>query len=166
MIKLIAKFYRLLIRSGVFIAPVALLIVRLAWGWESFESGRGHLTHLDQTTQFFQSLNIPQPKLNAVVSGTTEMVGGILLMAGLAARLVAIPLTVNFIVAIVTDAHDQLIHVFSAPDKLVDYTAFPFLVASLVILAFGPGVISIDGLLKHTVFRKQIQQASSPVVQK
>ena len=155
MLALAIRCYKLLIRFGVVLAPIVLLSIRLAWGWESFESGRGHMNHIPETTQFFQSLNIPAPKVNAIISASTEMVGGLLLMFGLGARLVAIPLVFNFAVAIATDAHDQLIHVFSDPDKLIDYTAFPFLIASLVILAFGPGILSIDGILARTVFRRK-----------
>jgi putative oxidoreductase len=159
MIATATRFYQKLIKFGIYLAPIVLLLIRLAWGWESFESGRGHLNNLEGTTKFFQSLNIPAPKASAIMAGTTEMVGGILLMVGLCARLAAIPMVFNFAVAIATDAHDQVRHVFTDPDKLIDYTAFPFLIACLVILAFGPGIFSIDGILKHTVFRRKTVSA-------
>ncbi len=163
MIDLIAKAYRLLIRFGTFTAPLILLIIRLGWGWYCFDSGRGHLMNLDKTTDFFRSLHIPAPHLNAIMAGTTEMVGGILLMIGFASRAAALALVFNFAVAIITDAHDQLAHAFTDPEKLVDYAAFPFFVAAAVVLAFGPGIISVDGILKRTVFRKYaVQLPPSP----
>ena len=149
------KWYQRLIRFGLIISPIVLLIVRLTWGWELFESGRGHLEHLDTTTKFFRSLNIPMPHINAIIAGTTEAVGGILIMSGFLTRLVSIPVLFNFCVAYATDAPGTVKHVFSDPDKVIDYAAFPFLILSLLMLAFGPGVISLDGLLKHTVFRKR-----------
>ena len=98
----LARLYIWLIKFGTVLIPIALLIVRLAWGWESLESGHGHLKNLDATIQFFQSLNIPAPRANAIMSGSTEMIGGALLMIGLGSRLAAIALVGNFIVAIVT----------------------------------------------------------------
>jgi putative oxidoreductase len=147
--KFITNVNAILIRFGTVIAPIALLILRLAWGWELAESGYGHLTHLADTANFFQTLHIPMPKLNAAVSGTTELVGGILWMAGLATRMISIPVFFNMAVAIVTDAHDQLAHIFHNPDPVIDYAAFPFLMTSLILFAFGPGLLSIDGFLKH-----------------
>jgi len=149
------KSYKLLIRYATLLCPVVLLLFRLAWGYELVQSGHGHLTHLDDTTQFFQQLHIPMPRANAVISGSTELVGGILLIAGLAARLICLPLIFNFVVAYVTDASDALKHIFTTPEKVVDYTAFPFLMTALLILAFGPGLFSIDALLKRTVFKKK-----------
>jgi putative oxidoreductase len=144
------KAYLLVIAAGPFIAPVALLIIRLAWGWELFESGRGHLTHLQDTTDFFTSLHIPMPRANAIVSGCTELVGGILWMSGLATRLISIPLFFNFCVAYLTASRDKVIHFFqNDPSNFIDDSAFPFLVTSLLLIAVGPGWISIDGLIKR-----------------
>jgi putative oxidoreductase len=140
-----------LVRFGLILAPFALLIMRLAWGWELAESGYGHLTHLADTANFFQTLHIPMPRANAIVSGVTELVGGSLWMAGFATRLISIPVFFNMAVAIVTDAHDKLVHVFSNPDGLIDYAAFPFLIVALILMAFGAGIFSVDGFLKATM---------------
>jgi putative oxidoreductase len=155
MIDFIARAYRILIKSAVYLAPFVLLLIRAGWGWEMFEAGRGHLTHLDQTASFFASLHIPAPRASAMISGTTETVGGALLMVGLAARLIAIPLAFNFLVAILTASSDNVKLIFNQDfSKIVDDTAFPLLIASLVILAFGPGLFSLDALLKKTVMKK------------
>jgi putative oxidoreductase len=147
--------YRWLLRISNYLQPAVLLIIRLAWGWELYESGYGHLTHIKDTADFFTSLGIPHPVANAYISGTTELVGGILLMAGLGSRLISIPLIFNFLVAYATDAKDKLAKFFTEdPSNIVDYTAFPFLVAALVVLAFGPGWFSIDGILRLAIFKK------------
>ncbi len=89
------------------------------------------------------------------ISGTTELVGGILLMLGLFSRLISIPLLFNFCVAYLTASHvalKELVH-FS-PDDFVSDAAFPFLITSLIILAFGPGKISLDYLLEKTCCKK------------
>ena len=59
-----------------------LLIMRLYWGWQFAVTGWGKLTHLDRTAGFFANLHIPMPKLNAMLAGSTECFGGLLLLLG------------------------------------------------------------------------------------
>ena len=83
------------------------------------------------------------------------MIGGLILMAGLASRLIAIPLAFNFATAIATAGRDNVVNFFNQnPSNIVDDAAFPYLTISLIILVFGPGIISLDGLLKKTIFKK------------
>ena len=154
--KLIA-LYRLVIRSGKFVLPVVLLLIRLAWGWELFESGRGHLMHIEQTVEAFRGWGVPAPEMSVRVSGTFEMVGGLLWMAGLGTRFISLPLFFNFCVAYATASRDNVLQLFHSGadfDKITDDSAFPFLVTSLLLFALGPGLISIDAILKRTVFAK------------
>src|ERR1700688_3735227 len=74
-----------------------LLFVRLYWGWQLAQSGWGKLHNLDKVTDFFTSLGLPAPALAAHAISMLELVGGILLFLGLAARLIAVPLTINMI---------------------------------------------------------------------
>jgi putative oxidoreductase len=124
-----------------------LLVIRLYWGWSFAQTGWGKLTHLDKTTAFFESLNLPMPKLNAIAAGTTETLGGILLALGLCARPAAVPLIFTMIVAYVTADNEALHAIFSDPDKFVSAAPFLFMLAALVVLAFGPGKLSVDHLL-------------------
>jgi len=150
-----AGAYGLLVRAGAWVLPVALLVIRLAWGWELVESGHGHLTHLQDTTDFFASIHIPMPRANAIICGCTEMIGGICWMSGLATRLISIPLFFNFCVAYLTASRDKVIHFFQQdPSNFIDDSAFPFLVTSLLLIATGPGIISIDGLVKSLCCKK------------
>lgn len=129
----------------------ALLLIRLAWGFQLFESGRGHLTHVEKTAAQFAEWHIPFPTLNVYLSGSVELLGGILLMLGLFSRVVSIPLFFNFCVAYATASPDAVKALFHFnPDDFINDAAFPFLVTSLLICAFGPGKISLDAL----IFRK------------
>lgn len=128
-----------------------LLIVRLYWGWQLAESGWGKLHHLDKVTEFFTSLGLPSPALMAPLIASLELAGGILLFLGLAARLIAVPLTINMIMAYITADREALFSVFSDPDKFFAATPYTFLFASLLVLIFGPGKLSLDGLLFHQV---------------
>jgi len=124
-----------------------LLVIRLYWGWSFAQTGWGKLTHLDRTAGFFESLNIPAPKLNAIMAGGTECLGGILLALGLFARPASVPLIFCMLVAYWTADHDALVAITSDPDKFVTATPFLFLLASLLVLAFGPGKLALDAWL-------------------
>ena len=149
------KICTLLTKIGTCLQCPVLLLIRLAWGFQLAESGWGHLHNVDKTADFFQSLHIPFPVANVYLSGTTELVGGILLMLGLFSRFISIPLLFNFCVAYLTasrPAIKELLHF--RPDDFINDTAFPFLVTSLLILAFGPGKISLDYLLEKCCGKK------------
>lgn len=140
---------------------LVLLVFRLAWGFQLYESGLGHLEHMQKTAQFFAGLHIPFPVANVYLSGATELAGGVLLMLGLFSRVISLPLILNFCVAYVTDGSTtikELLHL--RPDDFINYTAFPFLITSLLVLAFGPGKISLDFLIAKLSGKKFAAPAS------
>jgi putative oxidoreductase len=149
------KLNSLLAKIGTCLQCPVLLFIRLAWGFQLAESGWGHLNNVGKTADFFTSLHIPFPVANVYISGSVELAGGILLMLGLFSRIISVPLLFNFCVAYLTasrPALKELLH-FS-PDDFINDSAFPFLVTSLLILAFGPGKISLDYLLEKCCCKK------------
>jgi putative oxidoreductase len=142
------KIHDMVAKAGNVLQSPVLLLIRLAWGFQLYESGIGHLTHVEKTAAFFTSLNIPHPVANVYISGSTELAGGILLMLGLFSRFISIPLFFNFCVAYWTASRSEVVNLFHFrnPDDFINDSAFPFLVTSLVILAFGPGFFSLDRL--------------------
>lgn len=130
---------------------ILLLVLRIYWGYEFFITGRGKLLNIDRTAEFFTSLNIPLPLLNAYMAGITECVGGLFLLLGLASRVTAIPLIVTMLVAYGT-AHTAELHgIFRNPDGFTSAPPFLFLLTACVVLVFGPGCFSFDELLKRFV---------------
>jgi putative oxidoreductase len=142
------KLYQLLIAAGSNLQSLFLLIVRLYWGWQLAQSGWGKLHNIEKVTEFLTSLNLPAPGPTAYFIATLELVGGILLFLGLAARLIAVPLTINMILAYITADREALSSVLSDPDKFYAAAPYTFLIASLLVLIFGPGRFSIDKLLR------------------
>lgn len=140
---LLAKFDA----AASFLQSPLLLAIRLYWGWQFAQTGWGKLTHLDRTTGFFESLNIPMPKVNAIMAGATECGCGVLLALGLFARPASVPLIGVMAVAYWTADRDALNAIATDPDKFVTAAPFLFLLASLIVLAFGPGRLSLDALL-------------------
>ena len=154
-VALIANTHRTLVNTGSKLQSFVLLALRLTWGWELLESGYGHLTHIEKTVEAFKGWGIPLPTVNVYISGTTEMLGGALLILGLATRFIAIPLIFNFIVAYATASKATFVQLFHGPnhleayDKFIDDSAFPMLILALTMFAFGPGKFAIDHLIKR-----------------
>jgi putative oxidoreductase len=125
-----------------------LLGIRLYWGWQFFLTGKGKLGNLEGTTEFFAGLGLPFAKLNAIVAGSTECFGGLLLLIGLFSRLVSVPLIATMIVAYLTADLEVVKTIWSDPDSFVTAAPFLFLLASVLVFTFGPGKLSIDELLR------------------
>ena len=139
--------YDLLRRSGDALQSPFLLAIRLYWGWQLSQSGWGKLHNISRVTGFFASLNIPLPHVNAVFVSNVEFFGGILLILGLASRLTGLVLTVNMLVAYITADREALGSILSDPGKFYAADPYTFLFASLIVLIFGAGYLSIDAIL-------------------
>jgi putative oxidoreductase len=135
-----------------------LLLVRLYWGWQFAQSGWGRLHHIPQATQFFASLHIPLPEANVVFVSSLEFVGGILLILGLASRVIGLLLAMDMMVAYLTSDMEALHSIFSDPGKFYNADPYTFLFASLLILIFGPGRFALDWLLR----RRQEERTPAP----
>jgi putative oxidoreductase len=154
LVALIAKAYGWLVCGAGFLKHPFLLIIRLYWGWQMFVSGRGHLLNYADMVQRFHNWGVPFPEINVYISAYSECIFGLLLLVGLASRLITIPLIGNFCVAYATASHDTLVNIFSKPDDFVSDAAFLFLLASVIVFIFGPGVVSLDAFIGWIYRRK------------
>ena len=132
-----------------------LLVLRLMFGWQLFETGKGKLENIDRFVGFLAHLHIPMPEANARFVATLECVGGLLLLLGLAARLIAIPLTINFIVAYLTADHEAVVNFFKDQEAFTSAAPFLYLLVSLIVLAFGPGLFSLDAVIHRLFLRRR-----------
>jgi len=153
LIKINERLYLLLIRVASSLQSPFLLAVRLYWGWQLMQTGWGKLSDIQKVIDFFTTLGIPAPAFNARFVGGLELVGGILLMLGLASRLIAVPLVISLTVAFITADREALQSVFSDPDKFYAAAPYTFLFACLIVLIFGPGKISVDALIARRYAR-------------
>lgn len=143
----LAGLYRRFTAATTWLQSPLLLFIRLYWGWQFMTNGWGKLHHLDKISSFFASLNIPLPGVAAPCVATLECLGGALLILGLGTRLIAFLLSCNMLVAFWTADREAFAGIFRDPDKFVIADPFSFLFASLVCLAFGAGLFSLDALL-------------------
>lgn len=137
-------------RAAVALQSPVLLIIRLYWGIAFAQTGWGKLMNLDRTAGFFESLGIPLPHLNAIAAGATEFFGGVLLALGLFARPAAVPLIFTMAVAYGTAHREELGQIFGNPDQFTGADPFLFLLASVIVLAFGPGRWSADAVISRS----------------
>jgi putative oxidoreductase len=126
-------------------SPV-LFLIRFYWGLSFAQDGWAKLHHLDKIVAYFTELGIPLAKANAIMASTTQLVCGSLLLVGLFSRIASVPLIGVMLVAYATAESEALHAIFSDTDKFVTATPFLFLLASVIVLAFGPGKLSLDYL--------------------
>ena len=165
LLRLAAAAYGLATKIGTWLQPVFLLIIRLYWGWQFFMTGKGKLGDIGKVTNFFQSLGIPFPHLNAYLAGCTECFGGLILLVGLGSRVTTLPLIVTMIVAYITASPDAVKNIFSKPDDFVTADPFLFLLTAVIVFLFGPGPLSLDGLIGY-VLKKRAATVTAPVAEK
>jgi putative oxidoreductase len=124
---------------------LAPLIGRITLGILFMSTGWGKVHSLDKVTAFFTELGIPAPGLNAHVVSFVELIGGTLLLVGLASRLAALPLIASMAVAILTAQREQI---HGLPDLfgLVEWT---YLALLAWVAVAGPGKVSLDHLLSR-----------------
>ena len=141
---LMERYYGSLVSGANSLQSPFLLLVRLYWGWQFIQTGWGKVNNIDKITRFFTTLGIPAPGVNAHFIAGLELIGGILLVLGLASRFIGLMLTVNMLVAYITADREALFSVIADPDKFYAAAPYTFLIASLIILIFGAGKISVD----------------------
>ncbi len=156
-IRLVGVFYeKLALQLGGWPQCALLLVIRLYWGFQFTQDGWGKLTHLDRVTQFFTSLNLPAPGMTALTVALIEFAGGILFVLGIASRLVSMVLFVNMTMAYLSVPDDRInfTHILSNPSDFYGATPYTYWFAALLILVLGPGLISVDTLIRRWFVKK------------
>ncbi|HEX3356384.1 MAG TPA: DoxX family protein [Tepidisphaeraceae bacterium] len=140
--------------AGPIVLSLFLLLIRIVWGYQFFIAGRGKLGDIDKPIGFFRDLGIPMPVANAWLVACVECFGGLMLLAGLLSRPVAIALTINMTVAYLTADNEAVKALFKDGDvsKFSQAAPFWFLVTSVIVLALGPGIFSIDAICQRLFF--------------
>ena len=122
-----------------------LFFIRLALAYGFYMPAMMKWGNINGIAEWFGSMGIPMPTLNAYLAASTEMAAVILLPLGLATRLISIPLIITMVVAIVTVHLDNG---FNAGDNGFEIPLY-YLLMLLLLLITGPGKISIDYLIKR-----------------
>ena len=138
---------------GVAFSHFLLLAIRLYWGGSFFQGGLGKIDDIPSVANFFETLSIPFPLYNAYFVSYLELIGGAFLVFGLLTRFTAILLAFNMLVALLLAHWDAVKGAFADPQNLIVQTPFNYLLACLILFAFGPGKISLDYLIGRYIFK-------------
>lgn len=102
-INTITSKYNDIIRTSQVFDGIAPLLIRLYLAPVMLQAGWNKYVGFENTVAWFGNpdwgLGLPFPALLAALATATELVGGILLLVGLATRLIAIPLMITMLVA-------------------------------------------------------------------
>lgn len=156
--------FRLGLKTAAALAFLAPLATRLVMGQAFFLTGRGKLANFPRTVEFFTSLGIPFPELNAAFVSRLEFYGGILLVLGLATRLVASGLAASMVVALMTADKAAFLSALSGSGDsgLTDVAPFVYLLFLSWLALTGPGPVSVDRLLRRWVTAEDEADAAAP----
>ena len=116
---------------------LTLLVLRLLAGGVFVVFGIGKFVDHASELASFEAYGLPVPGTFVVVVGLVELVGGLLLIAGVLTRPTALVLAGNMVGAIIVSgiAKGELISLTLAPAELV---------AMLVLVWYGPGAHSLN----------------------
>ena len=121
----------------------ALLLARLAVAYGFFEPAINKWKDIGAIADWFGSMGMPFPTLNAYMAATTEIVGVVLLTLGLFIRVISVPLMVVMVVAI------TMVHLgngFSAGDNGFEIPLY-YLLFLFIFASHGAGKFSLDYFL-------------------
>ena len=119
---------------------IALFFARLLVAYGFYEPAIMKWSDIGAVAQWFGSMGIPFPTLNAYMAASTELLGVVLLTLGLFTRLISIPLIMIMIVAIVTV---HLPHGFSSGNNGFEIPLY-YMSFLLIFFSHGAGKFSVD----------------------
>lgn len=122
---------------------VSLLVVRLILAYGFYEPAMNKIKNITSVAEWFSSIGIPAPMLNAYLAAGTEILGVVLLPLGFLSRIISIPLMVTMIVAIIT-VHWS--NGFPAGNNGFEIPLY-YMIMLFVLVTFGSGKYSVDQLL-------------------
>jgi putative oxidoreductase len=139
---MIAPLVQRLLAPGPSRAEVWAPVLRIACGAVYVGFGQSKFAHHAKETRAFDRYGLPEPDVFAYAIGTVEVLGGVLLVLGLATRLVGLGLAGNMVGAIATGGRvdSGFVNLGLAPALLV---------LMLVLVWTGAGRWSIDERLRR-----------------
>lgn len=121
--------------------PLLLLRIILAIGFAG--PAMMKLKDINSIAEWFESMDMPLPLLNAYLATYTEVFGFVFLAVGFATRIISIPLIVVMLVAIKTV---HLENGFEAGNNGFEIPLY-YMIMLIVLFIYGPGKFSLDYLI-------------------
>jgi putative oxidoreductase len=127
-----------------------LLFLRLILAYGFWEPAKTKWADINSVAEWFESMGIFAPKLNAYLAASTEMAGVFLLILGLGTRIICFPLIITMIVAIKT-VHWE--NGFASSENGYEIALY-YMLMLITLMCFGPGKLSIDYLIRKKLDQK------------
>jgi len=137
------KIYLEFSRLGGYLKSIALLFTRIILAYGFYEPAMMKWKDMNAVSEWFGSMGMPFPTLNAYMAATTEITGVVLLTLGFLTRLISLPMIVIMVVAIVT-VHWE--NGFSAGANGFEIPLY-YMLFLLILVTFGAGKFSLDRLI-------------------
>ena len=139
--------YKEFSRLSEYTHSLSLLLARIAVAYGFYEPAMMKWSDIHSVAEWFGSMGIPFPTLNAYLAATTEVLGVLFLVLGLFTRLISIPLMFIMLIAILTV---HLSNGFSAGTNGFEIPLY-YMLFLFIFFAHGAGKFSLD----HFLFEKK-----------
>ena len=141
----LTKLCKLVTQATERIKDLPLLFLRLVLAYGFWGPATMKWQDINAIGDWFASMDIPFPLLNAYMAAGTEMAGVFLLLLGLGTRLISIPLIITMIVAIFTV---HLPNGFEAGSNGYEIPLY-YMLMLFTLTVYGSGKLSIDYIIKN-----------------
>jgi putative oxidoreductase len=140
--KAIQLYYKGINTAGK-LKDIPLLMIRLVLAYGFYVPAKMKWSDINSIIDWFRSMGMPAPALNAYLAASTEAAGVVLLVLGLGTRIIAVPLMVVMLVAIKTVHWGNG---FEAGNNGYEIPLY-YLIMLGVLFVYGPGRLSVDGVI-------------------
>jgi putative oxidoreductase len=126
---------------------IPLLLLRLILAYGFYGPAMMKIKDVHAIVEWFESIEMPMPTLNAYLATYTEFIGFICLALGVATRFISIPLIITMVVAIKTTHWENG---FNASDNGYEIPLY-YMIMLITLLINGAGRISADYFITKMV---------------
>lgn len=145
MTKLIGRTAALLLGAASSLRWLPPLLVRIFVGYLFYESGLPKIQDPERFAQIFAGWGIAYPHVSVFLAGYSEVLCGLLLIAGFATRIASIPLIIDMVVATIA-VQMKRVGSFGGFVALDDPL---YALALFWLLISGPGGLSVDYFIRR-----------------
>ena len=143
--KTLVQYYHNCVTKIENLRSIILLFIRLVLAYGFYQPAKLKWADIGSIIDWFKTLGIPAPALNAYLAASTEAAGVVLLILGLGTRIITIPLMITMLVAIKTV---HWANGFEAGNNGFEIPLY-YLLMLFILLVYGGGKFSIDQLLNR-----------------